>query len=62
MTPVAWMVTYGDRQEYKALFCDRARAEQFAATHGGQVFQMFTANAEKQSTAPADPQSSAGIA
>ncbi len=41
MTPAAWMVLYGEQQQFKALFCEQARAEQFAATHHGVVVPLF---------------------
>ncbi len=46
MTPAAWMVLFGDQQQFKALFVEQARAEQFAATHHGIVSPLYlTANA-----------------
>lgn len=41
MTPSAWLVRYGDRQQLVALFVEQARAEQFAATHHGIVVPLF---------------------
>ena len=43
MTPVAWMVIYGENQEYKALFCEQARAEKFAASHHGLIKALIFA-------------------
>lgn len=41
MTPAAWMVVYGEQSQYKALFVEQARAEQFAATHHGIVKALY---------------------
>jgi hypothetical protein len=41
MTPIAWMVTYGERLQLKALFVEQARAEQFAATHHGVIIPLY---------------------
>lgn len=41
MTPAAWMVVYGEQSQYKALFVEQARAEQFAATHHGIVRPLY---------------------
>lgn len=37
---VAWLVRYGDRLQFKAYFDDRAKAEQYASTHGGQIVPL----------------------
>jgi hypothetical protein len=35
------MVLFGDQQQFKALFVEQARAEQFAATHHGIVKALY---------------------
>lgn len=63
MTPAAWMVLFGDQQQFKALFVEQARAEQFAATHHGIVRPLhLIANASLPYTLPAGLQSSEGTA
>ena len=41
MIPAAWMVVYGEQSQYKALFVEQARAEQFAATHRGVIVPLY---------------------
>ncbi len=40
MQPTDWKVLYGDRRQFKAYFDDRAKADQFAAHHGGVIIPL----------------------
>ena len=40
MTPIAWLVMYGDKLQFRAYFDDRSKAELYAATHGGQIVPL----------------------
>ena len=52
MIPAAWMVVYGEQSQYKALFVEQARAEQFAATHHGVIVLLYGDGSTSASQAP----------
>lgn len=40
MSPIAWLVRYGDRRQFAALFLDEGRARQAAADLHGDIYPL----------------------